>query len=236
MLMHESVERTKAYLDAHLGQRMPDSAHYVSSTGPYVTISRESGSGGTSFAQLLARRLNKDHPNGPPWTVYDQDIVERMLRNQHLSPDLAQYLPEGKVWEVDALVREIVGLHPNLWHLVRQTNRLIQEMARNGRAIFVGRGSSFATSTIPHGLHIRLVAPPAIRAATTAARLKIPVDEAAGQHRRVDAARAAYVRSVFQADVADPAAYDIVINTGHVALATAVDLAVTLVPVPAEAR
>lgn len=234
--MHHTVEQAKAYLDARLGERGPDSARVIATGGPYITISRESGSGGTKLGQLLAARLSEIRAKGPRWTVYDQDIVERMLQSQQLSPDLAKYLPESKVWELDSLVREIVGLHPNLWTLVQQTNALIQRLAKSGRAIVVGRGARFATTDVARGLHIRLVATPSHRAAQIAAQRNISVAQAIVHNRRVDEERAAYVRSVFQADVADSTAYDLVFNTGTVSLATIVEVTAAVVPATAPTR
>jgi len=231
MLTHHTVEHAKAYLDAHLGQRVPETVGVIPTDGPFITISRESGSGGTSLACLLAARLNQARHDGPSWTVFDQDIVGKVLEDQHLSPQLARYLPEGKVSEVDALMREIVGLHPNLWTLVQKTNALIQKIAKCGHAILVGRGARFATTSISRGLHVRLVSPPDHRAKVMAEKLKLPLTEATAQNRRVDDARAAYVRSVFDADVADCTAYDLVLNTGRLPLARIVDIAAGLVQV-----
>lgn len=241
MISTPSVERAKAYLDAHL-TRPAEAANPQTGRpeGPFITISRESGSGGSTFAQMLADHLNAVTPGSatPAWTVFDQNIVDEVLRSQQLSPRLARFLPEDKVSEVEASVRELVGLHPNLWMLVQQTNVLIRELARHGHAIIVGRGANFATSSVRNGLHLRLVGPPGVRAQNTARRLRISVGEAASYNRQTDAARRDYVRSVFDANIADPTAYDLVINvarttpTGMVALIAPLILA----RVPAEER
>jgi cytidylate kinase len=141
--------------------------------------------------------------------------VDEVLRSQRLSPQLARFLPEDKVSEVESSVRELVGLHPNLWMLVQQTNLLIHELAKHGHAIIVGRAGNLATASLRNGLHLRLVAPTGFRAEQMARRLKIPVGEAAAQNRQIDAARRDYVRSVFDANVSDPTAYDLVINVAR---------------------
>ena len=237
MIHAPSLERAKAYLDAQLAvPRHAPTGTAGKTEGGFVTISRESGTGGSTLGHLLAERLNTQPAEGvPPWTVFDQNLVEEVLRDQHLSPRLARFLPEDKVSELDASVRELVGLHPNLWMLVQQTKLLMRELARRGHAIIVGRGANFATASIPQGLHVRLIAPPSHRAANMARVLKVSVSEAASFNRRTDAARRDYVHSVFDADVAAPLAYDIVINTGRLSLEHAVDLLVELVPQPVAA-
>jgi hypothetical protein len=48
---------------------------------PFVTISRQAGAGGRSFARGLAARLNELDPGGLPWTVWDNELVERWRTN-----------------------------------------------------------------------------------------------------------------------------------------------------------
>jgi cytidylate kinase len=195
--------------------------------GPFVTISRETGAGASSFARLLAKRLNRDGEGGHSWAVFDANLIDAMLQANCLSPQIANYLPEGRVSEINALVGEIVGLHPNLWSLIQKTNRLTQELARKGGAIFVGRGAAFSTSGIANGVHVRLVAPIEFRARRTAERLGISPTAAAACNRRKDAARRAYVRANFNARGPDPLAYDFVINTARVPLLQAAELVAT---------
>lgn len=229
-----SIERAKAYLDAHLARPLnPQSIHSGPPEGPFITISRESGTGGSSLAQMLADRFNAGNAalgaTSPAWTVFDQNLVDEVLRAQHLSPQLARFMPEDKVSEVESSVREIVGLHPNLWMLVQQTNLLIRGLAIHGHAIIVGRGGNFATAAVQHGLHIRLVGPTGFRAENIARRLKMSVGEAAAHNRHVDAARRDYVRSIFGTDVADPDAYDLVINVTRNSPVAIVDMLAPLV-------
>jgi cytidylate kinase len=203
--------------------------------GPYVTISREAGAGATTFAGMLARRLNAEPDGGLLWTVFDANLIQAMLQANHLSPEIANYLPEGRVSEINALIGEIVGLHPNLWSLIQKTNSLTRELARKGGAIFVGRGAVFSTAGIANGVHLRLVAPKEVRARSSAKRLGIPLEEAAASNRQKDAARRAYVRTNFNAHGPDPTAYDFVINTARVPLPEAAELIASVIRASAPA-
>lgn len=186
--------------------------------GPFVTLSREAGSGGASIARLLARKLNAETPQGVLWRVFEDNLTPQMLREHHLPTRLARFLPEGRVSEVQASIGEFMGLHPNLWELVQKTNRTIREIATRGHVVFVGRGANFATADLPNGTHVRLVAPKAHRAKYLADRYNITEEEALVHNAKCDRARRGYVQAYFDADDRDPAAYDLVINTGRLSL------------------
>jgi cytidylate kinase len=198
-------------------------------TGPFITVSRAAGSGGSSLALSLASRLNTDRPEGEPrWTVFDRQIVEKVLEDNQLSTRLARYLPEDRVPEIEASVRELVGLHPNLWTLLRKTTETIRDLARLGHVILVGRGANFAARGVDRGLHVRLVGTEEARARHTARIRNIDLEAAAAWNRRTDAARRDYVRSAYETDVDDVTAYDLTLNTGTLALSEAADLVVQL--------
>jgi cytidylate kinase len=236
MLTTPSLERAEAYLSLNL--RNPDHGWSYRAAGPYVTISREAGAGGKSFAEALRQRLDEEDrtADGIPWTVFDSNLVEEMLRSQHLSPHLSKFLPEDRVSEVDSSVRELLGLHPNLWDLVQKTTTLARHLARAGKAIIVGRGGSFAATGIDNGVHVRLIASPHHRVRELVRRFGLKEDEAIALMQRQDTARQRYVRAVFNVDVSEPTAYHLVINTELVPLAEATALVAQMVqarsPVP----
>jgi cytidylate kinase len=235
-------EKARSYLDLQINRPPLTSGVRGAPPSQYVTISRECGSGGSSLARLLAAQLNRQQPAAegqPPWTVFDQEIVQHMLTAQDLSPTLARFLPEDKVSELTSSVGEIVGLHPNLWDLVQRTNNFLRQLALRGRVILVGRGANFATAGIAGGIHIRLTAPVDHRDRHMARVMQCPMRQASAHNRQVDAARRSYVRSVFDCDVADPLNYDLLINTAQIGLDQAAVLVAALVslraPAPATA-
>jgi len=230
-----SLGHAEAYLNIHLSRS--GRGHLSKTTGPFVTISRESGSGGSAFALALANRLERELPGETPWTVFDRNIVESMLQSRNLSPHIARFLPEDKVSEINASIGELVGLHPSLWGLIQRTNEMMRELARAGHVVLVGRGANFATAGIQHRLDLRLVASAEHRAKTMAAELGVTPAEARSHNTRVEVARRNYVRSVFGEDVANTDAYDLVINVGTVATEQAVNIALELLRhrVPVEA-
>jgi cytidylate kinase len=210
-----AIERAESYLTVHLAH-----AGHVGtphSAGPFVTISRESGTGGSALGHALARRLSQAQgERESPWAVYSGNLIEEMLRANNLPRHLARFLPEDRIGEIDAAVGEIVGLHPNLWDLVTKTNDLIRHLARAGNGILLGRGANFATAHLSSGVHVRIVAPEGHRAANTARWLSIGREDAKKHNALRDAARRRYVRATFAADIAEPSAYDVVLNAERI--------------------
>lgn len=218
-------QQATSYLNIHLTHAGPGGHPHP--PGPFVTISRESGLGGNAFAQLLAPRLPQgdDHP----WSVYSANLIEEMLRTNRLPAHLAKFLPEDRVSEFNATIGEVVGLHPNLWILVSKTNELIRRIARGGNAIILGRGANFATADLPAGVHVRLVAREAYRDARAARVHGTDLAAASAWNAQRDAARRRYVKANFSANIADPAAYDYVLNLERVPLEAAVEIVVDAV-------
>ncbi|MFT3781008.1 MAG: cytidylate kinase-like family protein [Nibricoccus sp.] len=193
---------------------------------PFITISRQAGSGGSSLACLLGRKLNALASENVTWRIFEGNLIARMLEENHLPTRVARFLPEERIPEVRASIGELVGLHPNLWDLVQKTNKTIRQIALAGHAIFVGRGANFATADLAHGTHVRLVAPAEHRARYLAQRYNISESEARVLNARCDAARRGYVKANFGADTNDSCAYDMVINTAEVSLDEAADLVI----------
>jgi hypothetical protein len=221
---HPALETAASYL--HVNQlahaNRPDST-----AEPFVTISRETGAGASEVAAALQHRMADE--TGAPWSVLESNLINEMLQANHLPPRLAAFLPEGRVPEIQAIVGEIVGLHPNLWELAVKTDTFMRRIAVRGRVILVGRGGCFATAGLPNGVHVRLVAPTDHRARTMAKRHNVSEESAAEHNRRQDRARRRYVKSHFNAIGPDSTNFDLVVNTARVPLNQAVDLISALV-------
>ncbi|HEY4302648.1 MAG TPA: cytidylate kinase family protein [Candidatus Didemnitutus sp.] len=196
----------------------------AASARPFVTISRESGSGGSSLAALLAARLTADPASGRAWAVFEGNLPAKMLQANHLSDHLARFLPEDHVSELHSSIGELLGLHPSLWELVQKMNQTMRDLAEGGNVILVGRGANFATAGNAQGMHVRLVAPDRHRARVIGQRYGISEAKALVHNVKCTAARRRYVRDNFNADLDDPSLYDLVINTGQISLAEAADL------------
>lgn len=179
-----------------------------------VTISRQAGCGALAIAEALAALLQARTPKTePPWTVFDRNLVEKVLEDHHLPKRLARFMPENWVSEIQGTIDELFGLHPPSWLLVRQTAETILRLANLGNVIVIGRGANVITSRLDHVFHVRLVASLERRIEHIQQRDQLDPKAALQFIRREDRGRQRYLRKYYHKDIRDPLLYHLVINT-----------------------
>ena len=184
-----------------------------------VVISRQSASGAHEVAGKLARYLQARPPNdGPPWTVFDRNLMEKVLADHHLPQRLARFIPEDRISEIDDIMAQLFGLRPPADVLVQQTSETILHLAELGNVILLGRGSAVITADLPHVFRVRLVAPLEKRIEYVRAFEGISREAARARIRQEDRGRKRYFKKYFREDNDDPLLYHLVINTGLVSL------------------
>ncbi|MCX6967484.1 MAG: cytidylate kinase-like family protein [Verrucomicrobia bacterium] len=202
----------RAYLEAHRRQATQEQKKAL----PFITFSREAGAGAVTIAELTARLLNEGHPEGPSWTVFDKNLVEKVVEDHRFPEHLKRFLPEDVLPGVASAVEEMLGLHPSAWSLAEYTTETILRLAHLGKVILVGRGSNFITAKLRPALHIRLVAPLEERVAHIAEFYHLTQEEAVNYTKKADQGRTRYVKRYFRAAIDDPLNYSLTINTGRV--------------------
>jgi Cytidylate kinase-like family len=182
-----------------------------------VTISRQAGCGALAIAEKLAGYLQARSPQDPvPWTVFDRNLMDKVLEEHGLPAHLAKFLPEDRVSEIEDLVADILGAHPPTWKVVEHSVETILKLAALGNVILVGRAGNLITARLPRMFHVRLVAPLAQRIAHTHEAYGMTEPEARAFCPREDLGRERYVKKYFNADIADPLLYHMIINTGQI--------------------
>lgn len=206
--MTHQVRQEEAAEDVLVEYDRPAPARPSHEVGPFVTISREAGSGGYDLAAALAESLPASH--GHKWVVQSDNLVSAMLKKEQLPSYLTGIFAE----EVACDEAPLVSNHPEqvIYELVGKLNAHMKHVARAGHSIFLGHGANFATTGVPNGIHVRLVAPAAFRTIRTAIRRGIPSSDAARRNLQQDAARRDYVNTAFGENIADPCAYDFILN------------------------
>ena len=181
---------------------------------PAVTISRQTGAGGNSIALAVADYLQEHSPKPScPWTVFDRNLVEKVLEDHNLPQRLARFMPEDKVSEIADTMDELFGLHPPSWTLVRQTTDTILHLVELGNVILIGRGATVITGKLDHVFHVRLVGSLEKRVAHVQELSRLGKEAALDLIRRQDRGRKRYLRTHFNSDIDDPLLYHLVINT-----------------------
>jgi cytidylate kinase len=107
---------------------------------------------------------------------------------------------------------------------VRVVGMVVRGLARQGNVLILGRGGQVLLRNHPNAMHIQVVAPQPFRVDVVMSRLGLSKREALSRVRASDRARSDQLRRYHDADWLDPTLYDLVVNTGRVSVATAVDL------------
>lgn len=193
-----------------------------------VTISREYGSGGGEIASRLASKLG--------WRLVDHEVVT--LLAQRLGVEVADaeaHDEHAEGWVVQFFttmqtVGPMVALPSNLsfppndasyTHALRD---IVQGATQAGHSIIVGRGAQIILRDRRDTLHVRIIAPLALRIAYVAQRENLSV--VAAQHRiqQKDLDRRRYLSTTYQHTPDEAHLYDLIVNTGALNLDSCVDL------------
>jgi cytidylate kinase len=213
----------------------PRARPVTKTTGPRfrsVTLSRQTGSGGTSVATRLTEILNSNNRKaGAPWTVFDKNLVDRVLADHQLPGRLAKFFPEDRLTMMQDIMDEVFGLRPASWTVVQHTSDTMLKLAVLGNVVLIGRGGNLVARKLPDALHVRLVGSLETRARRMAEVRGMTRKSALDLIEREDVGRRRYVSKYFKADIDDPLLYHLVINTDVV---TFDEAAATLARIVAE--
>ncbi|MCX6897528.1 MAG: cytidylate kinase-like family protein [Verrucomicrobia bacterium] len=181
---------------------------------PVVTISRQAGAGGFTLAQKLAQYLQQhDQRAACPWTVFDKQLVQKVLEDHKLAGSVARFMPENKYSEIRDTVEELLGLHPARWTLVEKTSETVLHLAQMGNAVLVGRGANVIIGFVPNAVHVRLIGSVEKRVRTCQEYYNFSPEQAAEYVKQTDQGRIHYLRHHFDKNIDDPSLYHLVINT-----------------------
>jgi cytidylate kinase len=162
------------------------------------------GAGGSEIGMGVAQRLG--------YHYVDQELIQDAVRRYGLAEDKLSHLDESKptLFErFDAETRHYIT--------ILQTTLL--EFAESDNAVLMGRGGQWLLRGIPHVLRVRVIAPFEHRVRQWIKRTAEMGGEAPHQRaaadllRRDDSEKAGRMRYLYEVDLADPALYDLVINS-----------------------
>jgi cytidylate kinase len=193
-----------------------------------ITVSREFGAGGSDLARFAGEELQ--------WPVLDRDLVRLVAERLRLEPHHVEAVDEQPPGLASALLMappelptemQTDRLHPDSVAAAART--AILAAAESPPLIVVGHASQCLFRHRPGTLHIRLVAPLALRLRRVCTRVPCDSARAVAETRRMDQARAAYVRRHHETDWRDPLLYDMQFNTGRVSIEEAARMVVQAV-------
>lgn len=180
---------------------------------PVITLSREPGSGGKLIAAAVADQLGLE--------VFHQELINAMAENADTSARVIRTLDERGVSMLDDWVSAAIS-DRHLWpdEVSRMLMQVIGTIAKHGNAIIVGRGANFILPPEKR-FRVRIIAPLEMRVNRVAETYGVSQKEAKRRVLRTESDRRAFVRKYFHSDIRDPANYDMILNTGTLAVESA---------------
>ena len=174
---------------------------------PFITISREAGSGGKPIAKAVAKKLK--------FKLYDHRLIKMTAEKAKTRDALIASLDERDRSFVEDLVHSF--LNPEYVSETEYTKNLFEvilSLARKGNCVILGRGGNFITNQFG-GLHVRIVAPFLVRAGYTAQYEGYTIYEARERMKKYDHERKEFIKQYFGKDASNANYYDLVINTTY---------------------
>jgi cytidylate kinase len=182
-------------------------------TLPVITLSREPGSGGRLVAKAVADRLGLD--------LFHQEMINAMATNADTTTRVIRTLDEKGVSMIEDWVSAAIS-DRHLWpdEMFQVLMRVIGTIGKHGKAIIVGRGANFVLPPA-NRFRVRIIAPMERRVNCVAESFGISKEEAKRRVLRTESDRRAFVRKFYHSDIADPANYDMILNTGTLSIESA---------------
>jgi cytidylate kinase len=181
-----------------------------------ITIEREYGSGAVDVARKLAERLG--------WKLWDQELTNEIARLM----DCPSHTVEAHEERRDSLRYRLFKAFmkgsfegtlnaPNLKMVDADcikdvTRKIVMDVAREGNAVIVGRGSAYHLHGRPDAFHVYLYAPFEEKVRRLQAGGKTE-SEAVDLAETVDRDRAAYIKQYFDLDWPAREYFQVMINT-----------------------
>ena len=170
-----------------------------------ITVSREPGSGGRIVATRLADKLGI--------AIFHQEVINEMAKSADVSEKLVETLDERGLSILEDWISSLVH-ERHLWpdRYMQHLMKVVGTIGKHGRAVVVGRGANFILPPEKR-FSVRIVAAQARRIKNVAKEFDMSSEDAKRRVMRTESDRRAFIRKYFNADIADPTNYDLVVNT-----------------------
>lgn len=182
-----------------------------------ITVEREYGSSGGEFASRLAERLG--------WGLVDQGLVEEIATEAGVPTSMAEtyderldpwYYRVGKAFWNGSGERLPLGPIDQVFDSERMqvlVRKYVQEAAKKGKCVIVGRGAACALSQTPHVMHLFVYASMARKIQWFVEHYPAQKAHARREVEAADTRRANYIRRYFGQDWTDHRQYHLMLNS-----------------------
>jgi len=196
---------------------------------PVITIGRQFGAGGSTVGEMLAEELHID--------LLESQIIDEVAHRLQLPKEEVEAEDEqpgsllsrllialGSASSEPLIPPEAMAWNPpnadpafdTRKAVLQITQHVIQEAARAGNVVIIGRGGAYLLHDFPGVLHVFLGASKSVRVKTIMDHLKIATEEEARKLMdRTDENWTAYIKQVYGHDRNLANHYDMVLDTGR---------------------
>ena len=200
-----------------------------------IALSQVNGVGAESIGQHVAQKLGFGYLN--------EAIVAQVARDRGVDPAIISDAEQRKSLFsrlAEMALREAPQMSsPPKLYAFDETDMLlwdirdaVRDAADRGNVVLVAHAACYACAYRSDVLRVWVTAPPSTRASRLASALDLSDKEAAKLVRQSDAARASYLKKVYDIGEESDTDYDVVINTERLTTDAAVGLIVGLVRAP----
>ena len=196
-----------------------------------ITISRQFGSGGRTLGKMIAEELG--------YTFADNEIIQRLSKEANVSAKwLRSFEKEAgsrlsriiskmvsKRWLDRALAGERGYLDEEIY--LDYMVLIIAQIADEGNAVILGRGSQYILDDHPDTIHIRMIDRLENRVKFLVEHYNMTEKNAAQLINYEDRRQASLYRRLGKEDYNNPALYHLVLNMGKLDMQTAMNIVCT---------
>ena len=190
----------------------------ASFTRPFITIARESGSGGAPVAKAVAEKLN--------FTFVNEQIIEAIASSTKRRKEIIQAIDEKSRNAIEDMIHSMLNTeYVDDLRYVTELAKVVLAYAHRGHVVILGRGANFITP-FAKGLHINISAPYAVR-------VRRAMDFEGHNERRAKAViakteleRKDFIKQYLKQDMSKINSYDLCINTTYFSVEQARDVIV----------
>ena len=208
MIIEKGFKKAKEYIDTR--SSLTEKQIIKLRPGPCITISRAVGAGSDLLAEELLKFFAKH--DKLPWTVFDKNLIEKVLEDHNLSQKFFEYFSEETRSDAQNFISELFNLKPSSASLVNVMSETILHLGNAGRVIIIGRASNMITAKLKNSFHVRLTANLEDRIKHVQQHYSFTRIKAMEFIKKEEIQRKNYLKKYFHKNIDDPLLYHLVIN------------------------
>jgi cytidylate kinase len=193
-----------------------------------ITISRQFGAGGKTLGKMVAKELG--------YTFADQQIIQKIAETANVSPHWVESIEKEAGTRLTKVIDYVVSMK---WvERVLKEERgyideeiyldylvvIISQVAEEGNAVIIGRGSQYILNDHPDARHILLVDEGKNRVKFMMENYDLSRKEAEKIVTKEDKRRMSFYGKLGKADFDNPGLYHLVLNMGRLNMEKALQL------------